>query len=843
MYAAYAGQRSPAVNVCTVTIRRRLPYARVLAESFLAHHPTGSLTALVIDGPLDEQLPEGFHTLAPSDIGISDPELHTLAMLLDLEDLTMACIPRLLKHLTAKTERCQIYLADDVRIFSPIGRLNELVEERSLVLSPRAHTALPDDGLSPDQAQLLDAGLYNPGLVGVGPRSTDFLNWWIDAMQAEARRNLPSAAVMVDSAQPRAIRFNRILDMAGLFDHLKLDRRLGLTSFWNIWDRQLDLSGDIPRLDGNPLGMFRFEGFNPELPHLLASSQGPRPRVLFSEWPQIARLADDYTNRLIDFGLEEASKSPACFEHLPGGLKVDRRMRFVYRKTYKEHLEGLAPSPPDPFGESDPENFVDWLNSADERSYAPAVPRYLLALYEERLDLKAAFPGLAHADAGRYLDWVVRYGAREAAVSPELCRFDQSTRRSPADDLAESAAPGTLRRRGLLPAGLNVAGYFKAESGVGEMARLVLNGVQCSGIAYSSLAYQARFSRQNHPFEGTGDPFAYGVNLLCVNADELYPFVRDIGARILDNRYNVGLWWWELEELPQIGPETEALVDEIWVGTQHVAKAVRARTSKPVLLVPVPIRTVDAEPDRASLGIPDGFMFLFTFDFLSAFARKNPLGVIEAFSKAFSPNEGPVLVIKSINGTAEVAAQEVLRLAAKGRDDIMIIDTYLEPERKDALIASCDCYVSLHRAEGYGLGMAEAAALGKPVISTGYSGNLEFLNHNNSYLVGYEVSTVPPGTGPYREGATWAEPDTDEAASTMRHVYLNQQEAAERGRLARHEARTIHTPQRTAQFITDRIAQIRQIQIERQKEDYRRQIKAGLTRRLGFQGPGSGRNS
>lgn len=824
-------------------MRRRLPYVRVLAESFLAHHPTGSITALVLDGPTDEQLPEKFSKLAPCDIGISDAELHNLAMLLDRDDLVMACVPKLLKHLMNGTGRAQIYLADDVLLFSPISGLETLAEERGLVLAPRTHSALPDDGLTPDQAQLLEVGLYDPGLVAVGRGSTGFLDWWTDAMQTEARRNLPSAAVMVATAQPRVIRFNRILDMAGLFDHLKLDRLLGLASFWNIWDRKLDLPGDIPGLDGNHLSMFRFEGFTPEVPHLLGAGQGPRPRVLFSQWPQLAQLAGNYTNRLINSGFEKASKSPACFEHLPGGLKVDRRMRFVYRKAYREHLEGLAPSPPDPFDELDPENFVDWLNSPDEQGYAPAVPRYLLALYEERLDLKAAFPGLAHADAGRYLDWVIRYGAREAAVSPELCRFDQSIRRSPSDDLAESAAPGTLRRRALLPLGLNVAGYFKSESGVGEMARLVLSGVQCSGVPYSSLAYQARFSRQNHPFEGTGEPFAYGVNLLCVNADELYPFVRDTGARILDNRYNVGLWWWELEELPPIDAETEVLFDEIWVGTQHVAKAVRARTSKPVLVIPVPIRTMDAEPDRASLGIPDGFMFLFTFDFLSAFARKNPLGIIDAFRKAFSPNEGPILVIKSINGAAEVAAQEVLRLAAASRDDIKIIDNYLEPERKDALIASCDCYVSLHRAEGYGLGMAEAAALGKPVIATNYSGNLEFLNHNNSYLVGYEVSTVPPGTGPYREGATWADPDTDEAASVMRHVYLNQQEAAERGRLARHEARTIHTPQRTAQFITERIDQIRQIQVQRQKDDFRRQLKAGLTRRLGFQVPGSGRGT
>lgn len=825
------------MNVCTVTVRRRLPYARVLAESFLASHPGGRFTTLVLDDPFDEQWPEGLEMLSPSDIGVSTRDLHNLAMLLNLEDLIMACVPPLLRFLTATTGECQTYLADDVCIFGHLGEIDDLALRHGLVLVPRCLSALPADGLTPDQAQLLNEGIYNPGLVTVAPQSTSFLEWWTDAMHNEARRNLPSAAVMEDSAQPKAIRFSRVLDMASRFRHAQLNQPHSLVSFWNVWDLEMNQLGGQWRVAGTPLSMFRFEGFLPEVPHLLATAQGPRPRVLLSQRPELAALSRSYSERLIENGYEEASKIPAGFELLPGGLKVDRRMRFVYRKAYKSYLDGQAPAPPDPFDRFDPEGFVDWLNSPDEEGFAPAVPRYLLALYEERLDLKAAYPGLAHADAGRYLDWVVRYGAKEAQIPPELCRFDQTIRRTPADDLAEAAAPGTLRRRELRPAGLNVAGYFRAESGVGEMARLVLSGVEKSGVPYSTFAYQARFSRQNHAFEPTGGNFAYGVNLICVNADELYPFVRDTGPKILDNRYNVGLWWWELEEFPEISGDTDACFDEVWVGTEHVAKAVRARTAKPVHLIPVPIRKMDVAPDRKGLGLPEDFMFLFTFDFLSAFARKNPLGVIEAFSRAFKPNEGPVLVIKSINGTAEVAALEILRLAAAGRSDIRIIDGYLPPERKDALIASCDCYVSLHRAEGYGLGMAEAVALGKPVIATGYSGPLAFLNHQNSYLVGYETSSVPSGTGPYLEGAAWADPDIDEAAALMREVYLNRQESAARGRLAREQARTIHTPERTAEFIRRRLAEIRRMELQRQKDEFRAQLKAGLTRRLGFQRP------
>ncbi|CAN5872801.1 hypothetical protein BH23ACT12_BH23ACT12_00210 [soil metagenome] len=817
------------MNVCTITVRRRLPYARVLAKSFLAQHPEGRFIALVLDDPFEELWANGLEMLSPADVGIADSDLHNLAILLNLDDLVLACIPPLLKFLIESTGQSHTYLADDVCVYGKLDDLDDLVKSHRLVLTPRCPFTLPGDGQSPDQAQLLTEGLYNPGIVAVSPRSEEFLRWWGEAMDNEALRNL------LDSPhQPKAIRFSRILDMASRFDHALLNRPQSFVTYWNIWNLQIQDS-DEWKVEGAELSMLRFEGYRPEIPHLLAESQGPLPRVLLSQRPEIDALTRDYANRLIASGYEDASKIPPGFSHLPGGLKVDSRMQFVYRKAYQAFLDGWAPSPPDPFDRFDPELFIEWLNSPDTDGFAPAVPRYLFALYEERLDLRYAYPGLAHADAGRYLDWVMRYGARENQIPPELCRFDQSLRRSPSQDLAEAAGPGTLRRREPLPDGLNVAGYFKAESGVGEMARLVLSGVERSSTAYSSFAYQSRYSRQNHSFEPTGENFPYGVNLFCVNADELYPFVRDTGPKILERRYNIGLWWWELEEFPEIESGTEELLDEIWVGTEHVARAVRARTSKPVYLIPVPIRRIDAAPNREGLGLPDGFMFLFTFDYLSAFARKNPLGVIEAFSRAFRPNEGPILVIKSVNGTSQLAALEILRLAAAGRPDIHIIDGYLPTEEKDALIASSDCYVSLHRAEGYGLGMAEAVALGKPAIATNYSGNLAFLNERNSYLIGYSMSSVPAGTIPYREGSAWAEPDIDEAAATMREVYLNQEESAARGRLAQEQALSTHTPQRAAHFIDERMAAIRQIREERLKSEFRRQIKAGLSRRLGFQ--------
>ena len=149
---------------------------------------------------------------------------------------------------------------------------------------------------------------------------------------------------------------------------------------------------------------------------------------------------------------------------------------------------------------------------------------------------------------------------------------------------------------------------------------------------------------------------------------------------------------------------------------------------------------------RADLGLPpDRFVFLFTFDFLSTTARKNPIGLVEAFRLAFEPGSGPMLLLKSIN--AERCPQDLsaLKEAAAGHPDIQLSDAYVTQEHMQALTAACDCYVSLHRSEGFGLGLAEAMAYGKPTIATGYSGNLGFMDESNSYLVSYRPAPVPPG--------------------------------------------------------------------------------------------------
>ncbi len=240
-------------------------------------------------------------------------------------------------------------------------------------------------------------------------------------------------------------------------------------------------------------------------------------------------------------------------------------------------------------------------------------------------------------------------------------------------------------------------------------------------------------------------------------------------------------------------------------------RAIAAATDKPVFASPLPVLVPEVSPEigRKNLGLPeDGYLFLFCFDLHSVVERKNPVGVIEAFRRAFSPGEGPTMVVKTVNGNSREMDLEMVRYAAAGRPDVIVMDRQLRRTELGSLMASADCYVSLHRSEGFGLTMAESMALGKPVIATGYSGNLDFMTDENSFLVPFSWTRVPPGADPYPAGSRWAEPDLDAAAAIMRTVVESPDQARAVAVRGREDVQRLHGLDRRAQFVRGRFEAI-----------------------------------
>jgi glycosyltransferase involved in cell wall biosynthesis len=309
-------------------------------------------------------------------------------------------------------------------------------------------------------------------------------------------------------------------------------------------------------------------------------------------------------------------------------------------------------------------------------------------------------------------------------------------------------------------------------------------------------------SRQRaHHSAGSTDRL-FDVNVIIANADQLPGIAQRLGKRF-NQRYTIGVWAWEVERFPPPFAASDAYVDEVWAASAFSAEAIASGLHKPVHVFPWPVSLANTPiSNRDVLQLPTGFVFLYCFDYLSVYERKNPMALVRAFSLAFPrDSSGASLVIKSINGDRAQEQHRDLVRASQGRRDIKIIDRYMSHTDQRSLIAHCDGYVSLHRAEGFGLTLAEAMMCSKPVIATGYSGNLEYMNTLNSWLVPYELVAIPPGCDPYPPGALWADPSIDAAAEAMLEVFNNPAEREARAHRARASVEQFHTPEARAQLL------------------------------------------
>lgn len=359
--------------------------------------------------------------------------------------------------------------------------------------------------------------------------------------------------------------------------------------------------------------------------------------------------------------------------------------------------------------------------------------------------------------------------------------------------------------------GLDHLGFFSAEHGVGEAARQLVGTLRAAGVDVSTINYTDTESRLGHPFVCENES-RHKVLLTSINADQMLAAQHIMGAGFFRDRYVIGQWFWELESAPDWYPPAYPFVNELWAPTRFIESMLRRSVPEHVTVTytPLPIvaPVVDASLNRAHYGLDNRFMFLFAFDFMSVMKRKNPIGLIEAFRRAFAPGEGPTLVIKAINGDKRPHDRAMLQEAAERHDDVVILDEYLTRAETSTLTSLADCYVSLHRSEGLGLTISEAIALGVPVIATGYSGNLDFMTDANANIVPMHRVKVGEDAGGYSPIAVWAEPNLDEAAALMRRVYENPGFAKEKARKAQGEILNAFTAERSGAIMKNRLEQI-----------------------------------
>lgn len=360
--------------------------------------------------------------------------------------------------------------------------------------------------------------------------------------------------------------------------------------------------------------------------------------------------------------------------------------------------------------------------------------------------------------------------------------------------------------------GVNIVGYANGALSLGEHLRMTASAFATTGCGMDIVDYR-NGARDRQSAQGDrialADGNRFAANLFHINADQMLNAYCHFGHSFFQQRYNIGFWAWELESFPDGWVPVIDLLHEIWAPSRFVQQAVAHVTDKPVMLMPQCVELPEFEPrQRAYFGLPDDeYLYIFVFDFLSYIDRKNPIAAIRAFKAAFPDQAGRAgLVLKVMNGDERDVRWTAMLTEIGGDSRIIIINEVMSRAESLALMACCDCFVSLHRSEGFGRGPAEAMLLGKPVIVTGYSGNLEFTLPDNSFLVDYTLVPVQPGQYVFGDGQVWAEPDVDHAAQHMRTVYADRTTADAVARRGQSYVREHLSARRTGELMAERLA-------------------------------------
>jgi len=751
------------------------------------------------------------------------------------------------------------YFDPDIRLYDSMSRLHSELESADMLLTPHICAPIDDDDF-PGEQVFLQTGIYNLGFLALN--ATDeterLLSWWDARLRDHCVIDLPNGYFVdqkwMDYA-PSFITRARIIHDPGWN-----------VAYWNLPHRNLTFRDGGVLVNDSPLFFFHFSGLAVK-GNVLSKHQD---RFSITDLGKPGRtLIADYRDAIHANGLETYRPIPYGFDTFPSGRAIPSFFHHLYRE---DPVVARKLGPLHATG-----NEEKWINFALEvPSGHHLLNRAALHVYHSRPDLLNAFPELRSGEEYGFAVWFVENAETQSGVDPLfvndvrtrlrppswrshpagwlagafrsacsrvfrmvyklgfrlyplLSRFTSVRTRNRLHLLIKRLAfsPGRTPTRGRLdprhPPGVNLIGYLKAESGVGKAARLSLEALRSqSEFPVSTRAVSIGcLSRENESTPEKTSPdgdLPFAVNLFQVNADMTAPVLQELGTRRLNGRFNIGYWYWELPEFPQSWRSAFDPYHEIWVASTFCQRAIAPHSTIPVTVMPPPV-TVNPDPafNRSHFGLPrDRPLFLCMADGLSFLERKNPLGAYQAFRTAFpEPESSPAsLVLKVVNlAKASPQIREQLREISEA-PDVILIDRYLDAREVDSLTNICDAMISLHRSEGFGLPIAEAMRLGKPVIATGWSSNMDFMTPFNSLPVDVDVVELDRDFGPYQKGMHWAEPSIEHAAEHIRWCVQTPHAAAALGERARKTISNSYSPEAAGQRMRERIAYLLQVNAE-----------------------------
>lgn len=438
--------------------------------------------------------------------------------------------------------------------------------------------------------------------------------------------------------------------------------------------------------------------------------------------------------------------------------------------------------------------------AAEDKAAALALPSHLAVRLLQAVHpaLRLEAPGPPAGPHLRLYDAV----ANHRQASPLLRELPIPPESAPRPISSSEHPPVPLTGR---PFGVNLIGHAFEVFGIGEDIRMAARALQWAGVPCCVINHPAAngapaSDRALEPLlwaDPLGGPFAF--NLVCMAAPIQARWLLQTGFAPLLGRFTLVAWPWETQRWPEAWCPLLEVADELWPSSTFTAAALRepaAAAGLPLEVMPMAAEVPDPDrfcapavrrSSRASHGLPpDAVLFGYGFDFNSTALRKNPMGVLEAFQMAFPLPDLPAafgwrinshplsrhvaLMIKTFPPQADSAEWHWLRLRAAEDPRIHLVVANLERDDLLALYGCCDVFLSLHRSEGFGRGLAEALQLGLDVIATDYGGNQDFCHGPLAHPVRCQEVPIPRGAYPCADGHRWAEPDLRHAVEQIRQV-------------------------------------------------------------------------
>ena len=837
-------------DICYFTIvsKNYMHFAKTLMDSILKNNP-GAKCFVVLCDELDglDLSQESFEVISIKSLNIK--KMDDFIFRYNILELNTAIKPYVMEKLLIDGWNKVVYFDPDIKTYGELSEIENTLDRYEMILTPHL-TGFLDDGMKPSELEILQSGTYNLGFIAI--KNTEqmgvFVKWWQEKLYADCVVDIPRG-LFVDQ---------KWMDLVpAIFEGIYVNRNEGWNvAYWNLLHRKVTNNKGLYLVNGVPLLFFHFSGFSPKAGIF---SKHQNRYSLKSLDKGVLNICKDYEKDLLAFGYEKYQGLPYAFGSFSDGTLIPDVARIIYREELDWQQRDF-----NILSQTGVQDFMGYLNEfvEIEGSNNTLITRLAYKYYQVRPDLQVAFPEVSSYDAIRYAHWFIENASHQMKLDNKFIEpvkhalelgnevdatlkvkpsvfyklmykivwnmrplarpfFSAVYREKASNFLLNKAYKNITSANGTVPgkpvkfeSGINVIGYMFAESGVGQSARSNVDALIHAEVEFSvSNFQQGNVSRMEANFDKNliGIP-KYNINLFHINADQMDYLMLHYGESSIEGRYNIGYWAWELPEFPDEYARAEKYLDEIWTPSEFCKSAIEKKVKIPVIVVPHSVSVPDKIPARSDLKLLDSVpmeYFISIFDCMSVPERKNVDATIDAYEKAFGLNNKDVgLIIKVSNLDKNTQYKKQLINKISSNKGIHLIDQYMDKVEILTLLKRAAALVSLHRSEGFGLVIAEAMAVGTPVVVTGWSGNQDFTLESNALLVNYELIKLEQDCGPYRAGNTWADPSVSHAAKLMISVLEEPEVTSKRAELGKDHVEDKLSSETLGELLKGRLSKI-----------------------------------